>query len=166
MLTSNLSGAGLEGALIGIAVLVFFMFRQFSTRGVTSIVNVLAPLLLLYFGLQGVGQLDAVGWVILTASLSLGVALGFARGITFRIWPSVDGRVLMRGTALTLMLWVLTIAVKIGLAYAEAQLGYGADVANSSVTFLPAAATLGAQALVIWLRAQDLRLVGAGIRAS
>ena len=144
----------------------FFIVRQFSTRGVTSLLNVIAPLALLYFGLQDVGQLDSAGWVILTASLSLAVALGFARGLTFRVWHGPDGRALMRGTPLTLGLWVLTLAVKIGLTFAEAKLGFGAVVVNNAVTFLPGAATLAAQALVVWLRAQDLRFVGAGIKAS
>jgi hypothetical protein len=167
MLTSNalnFSGAGLEGAVIGIAVLVFFIFRQFSTRRVTSLLNVIAPLALLYFGVQGVGQLDPTGWVLMGSGLSLGIALGFARGTTFRIWTGPDGRPLMRGTAVTLVLWVLTLATKIALTFVEGQLGFGAELGNSAVTFLPAAATLAAQALVVYLRAQDLRFVG--LRAS
>ena len=166
MLTSNFSGAGLEGAVIGVAVLVLFIFRQFSTRSVTSLLNFIAPLALLYFGLQGVSQLDSAGWVLLTASLSLGVALGFARGMTFRIWIGPTGQALMRGGGLTLGLWVLTFAVKIGLTYAEARLGYGSEVANNAVTLLPGAATLAAQALVVWLRAEDLRVGGVHIKAS
>ena len=104
--------------------------------------------------------------MILTASLSLGIALGFARGMTFRIWTGPAGQALMRGTALTFGLWVLTFAVKIGITFAEARLGYASDVANNAVTLLPGAATLAAQALVVWLRAQDLRVGGAHIKAS
>jgi hypothetical protein len=166
MFTSNFSAAGLEGAVIGVAVLLLFMFRQFSTRSVTNVFNILAPLALLFFGLQGVSQLDSAGWVIMSASLSLGVALGFARGMTFRIWMGPAGQALMRGSALTLGLWVLTFVVKIGMTYAEARLGYASDVANNAVTLLPGAATLAAQALVVWLRAQDLRFGGAHIKAS
>ena len=166
MLTSNFSGVGLEGAVIGVAVLVLFIFRQFSTRSVTNVFNIVAPLALLFFGLQGVSQLDSAGWVIMSASLSLGVALGFARGMTFRIWMGPAGQALMRGSALTLGLWVLTFVVKIGMTYAEARLGYASDVANNAVTLLPGAATLAAQALVVWLRAQDLRFGGAHIKAS
>jgi hypothetical protein len=163
MLTSNLlhfSNIGLEGAVIAVAVLVFFIFRQFSTRGVTSLLNVIAPLALLYFGIQGVAQLDSTGWVLMGAGLSLGIALGFARATTFRIWTGPDGRALMRGTVFTLLLWVLTFAVRFGLTFVEGQLGFGAELGNSAVTFLPAAATLAAQALVVYLRAQDVRFVG------
>jgi hypothetical protein len=98
------------------------------------------------------------------AGMSLGIALGFARGTTFRIWTGPDGRALMRGTAFTLVLWVLTFAVKIGLTFVEGRLGFGTELGNSAVTFLPAAATLAAQALVVYLRAHDLRFVG--VRAS
>jgi hypothetical protein len=166
MLTANALNfnTGLEGAVIAVAVLVFFIFRQFSTRGVTSLLNIIAPLALLYFGIQSVGQLDSIGWALMGAGLSLGIALGFARGTTFRIWTGPDGQALMRGTALTLVLWVLTFAVKIALSFVEGRLGFGAELSNSAVTFLPAAATLAAQALVVYLRAHDLRFVD--VRAS
>jgi hypothetical protein len=161
MLATNFSSGGLAAAAIGVAILVFFIFRQFSTRRVTSLFNVLVPLALLYLGIQRVDQLDSTGWVLLGAGVSLGVVLGFARGVTFRIWTGPDGRAVMRGTPLTLMLWVLTFAVKIALTFGEARFGLGADVGNSAVTFLPAAATLAAQAVVVYLRAQDVRFVGA-----
>jgi hypothetical protein len=164
MLGSNLSSSvatgGLEGALIGVAVLVLFIFRQFVTRGVTNWLNILAPLALLYFGMQGLGQLDPTGWLLLTVGLSLGIALGFARATTFHVWSGPGGQALMRGTALTLVLWVLTFAVKIGLTLGETSLGFGPVVTNPAVTFVPAAATLAAQVLVVYLRGQDLRFVG------
>jgi len=158
LLNSDLTGASLEGAVIGIAILVWFIFRQFRPRRVTSVFNFVAPLVLLVFGLQGLGRLDTAGWMILGMSLSIAVALGFARGTTFRIWSGPDGQALMRGTPLTFGLWVLTFAVKFALTYAEARMGLGAEV--SSTLFLPAAVTLAAQALVVYLRAQDLRCLG------
>jgi hypothetical protein len=150
---SNFSG--LEGALIGLAVLVFFIVRQFSTRRVLSTWTVIPPLVLAYFGLQGLSQLDSTGWLLLGLSLSLGVALGFVRGNTFRISTGAQGEALMRGTALTLVWWLITIAVKAGLTFAEARFGFGAMIGNNAEIMLPAAATIAAQSLVVYLRAQD-----------
>lgn len=53
--------AGLESALIGLAVLAFFIVRQFSTRSVTSRWAIAAPLVLAFFGLQGLNALDVPG---------------------------------------------------------------------------------------------------------
>jgi hypothetical protein len=156
---TNLSG--LEGALIGLAVLVFFIVRQFTTRSVTSRWSVLAPLVLAYFGLQGLGQLDATGWVLLGVNLSLGVGLGFLRGMTFRVWANEYGQALMRGTSLTLMLWLVTLGMKVGLTLLAYRFGLGAQASGNAETMLPAAATIAAQTLVVYLRAQDRRLATA-----
>ena len=153
---TNLSG--LQGALIGLALVVFFIVRQFSIRRVISPLTIVLPLALTYFGLQGLGAVDEAGWVFLGVNLSLGVALGFARGATVHIWVDEHRQALMRGTPLTLMLWLVTLAVKIALLIAEGQLGLGALTTSVPEIMLPAAATLVAQLLVVYLRSRDLRV--------
>ena len=153
------NSSSLEAALIGLAVLVFFIVRQFTTRPVVSRWAVAAPFVLAYFGLQGLSALDATGWLLLGLSLSLGVVLGFARGTTFRVWTDQHGQLLMRGTSLTLALWLATFAVKISLSIAERQIGLGGLASSNAEIWLPAAATLAAQTLVVYLRGQDQRLV-------
>jgi hypothetical protein len=154
-----LTNASLEAALIGLAVIVFFIVRQFTTRPVASRWTVLAPVVLAFFGLQGLGALDATGWLLLGFSMSLGVVLGFARGTTFRVWTNERGRALMRGTALTLVLWLATFAVKIGVSMVERQMGLGSLTTSTAEIWLPAAATIAAQTAVVYLRARDQQLV-------
>ena len=158
---SGLNLSGPVGALLGLTVIALFVFRQFSTRRVASRWAVGLPLVLAYFGLQSVGQLDSIGWLLLGINVSLGVALGFARAATLRIWTGEQGEALMRGTALTLVLWLATIAVRAVMSIAEVKLGFGATVATGAESLLPAAVTIGAQSLVAYLRAQDQRFATA-----
>jgi hypothetical protein len=156
----NLSG--LEAALIGLAVLVFFIVRQFGTRPVVSRWTVIIPLVLAYLGFQGLLSLDGTGWVLLGVNLVLGVVLGLARGATFRVWVNEHGKALMRGTGLTLAFWAATVAARVGMVIVERQMGLGAAVTSNTETMLPAAATLGAQVLIVYLRSQNLPLPMAG----
>ena len=151
--------SGPEGLLIGVAVIVFFIVRQLSARRVLSLANVIAPAALLYFGAQGIGSLDASGWVLLGTSLSLAFALGAARGVTFRVWTNPNGDAMMQGTWLTLALWIATIAIKVILTLVESKLGFGAAYGSTVQALLPGAATIGAQWLVVYLRALDHRAV-------
>jgi len=155
---SNGNLAGLESALIGLVVLVFFIVRQFTTRPVASRWAVLAPLVLASFGLAGLNQLDGMGWLLLALNVGIAALLGFARGTTFRVWTDASGRAVMRGTSLTLVLWLATFAVKIALLVLERQIGLGSLASSTAETWLPAAATLGTQTLVAYLRSQDQRL--------
>jgi hypothetical protein len=98
--------------------------------------------------------------VVLSVSTSLGVGLGVMRGMTFRLWTDRTGRALMRATALTLLLWAITIGVKIGLTVLIHQAGLGQANTNADA-LIPAAATLAAQNVVVYLRARDHALVAA-----
>jgi hypothetical protein len=146
---------GIEGLLIGVVAILFFLVRQFSTRRVISLLNVIIPAALLYFGIQGLGQLDSTGWLLLGFSISLAIALGVARGVTFRVWTDERGQQLMRGGALTLVMWVVTIAVRAAITYSEIRLGLAPSTPSTAELWLPAAATIAAQLLVVYLRAQD-----------
>jgi len=157
-LGSNFSG--LEGALIGLALLVFFIARQFTTRPVLNWLNLVAPAALLYFGIQGIDRLDSTGWLMLGLGLSLGIGLGAVRGTSYRVWVNGQGQMLMCGGALTLALWVVTIGVKVLLTVVEIHFGLGAITGLPAISLLPGAATLAAQVLVVYLRAQDERVMG------
>ncbi len=161
MLSSNFSPTQLETALIGLAVLAFFIVRQFSTRRVTNHWNFLVPVALGYFGAQGLQQLDSTGWLLLAISTSVGIGLGFLRGMSSRVWISSTGDALVRSTRLTLVLWLATIAVKFALSFAEVRFGLAtaASISSTAEALIPAAATLAAQSLVVFLRAQDQRVV-------
>jgi hypothetical protein len=149
--------AGPQGWLIGGALILFFIVRQFTTRPVLSFLNVVAPAALLYFGLQGLGELDSTGWLLLGVSVSLAITLGAARGVTFHLSTDAQGQALMRGTVLTVVLWIATITAKAVLTWLEIRLGFGAEATTAAASLLPGAVTIAAQLLVVYLRAQDQR---------
>jgi hypothetical protein len=157
-MATNFSGA--ESALIGLVVAALFIIRQFRTRRVTSLWMWLVPLVLAAIGISGLGQLNSVGWAVLALNLVLGIGLGIVRGNSFRLWTNSDGQALMRATNLTLVLWLVTIAIKIGLAVVERQTGLAAATPGADV-MLPTAATLAAQSLSVYLRSQTSSLVTA-----
>jgi hypothetical protein len=149
--------SGPEGLFIGAALIVLFIARQFSARRVLSLANLIAPAALLYFGAQGIGSLDASGWVLLGISMSLAFALGAARGVTVRVWTNPNGDAMMQGTGVTLALWIATIVIKVALTVVESKLGFGAVYGSTVQALLPGAATIAAQLLVVYLRALDQR---------
>jgi hypothetical protein len=156
---SNLSG--LEAVLIGLAVAVFVIVRQFRARRVMSAATMLPPLALTYFGLANLGQLDTTGLVLLVVNTSLAVALGVARGTTFRIWSGARGEALMQGTRLTLLLWVATIGVRVAVSFVEQRAGLGTYASAGAELLIPVAATLATQNIVAYLRSRDQQLVAA-----
>jgi hypothetical protein len=153
------SFSGPEGLLIGAALILFFIVRQFSTRRVLSLLNVIAPAALLYFGLQGLGDLDSTSWLLLGISLSLAIVFGAARGMSFRVWTDASGQAVMRGGGLTIVLWLATFAAKALLTFAEIKLGLGTAGTSAAASLLPGALTIATQLLVVYLRAQDQRQV-------
>ena len=155
MFALNLSG--IEGLLIGVVAILFFLVRQFSTRRVLSLANVIIPIALLYFGVQDLDRLDSIGWLVLGFSISLAIALGVARGVTFRVWTDERGQQLMRGGTLTLVMWLVTIGVRTAITFGEVRLGLAPATTSPAELWLPAAATIAAQLLVVYLRAQDQR---------
>lgn len=150
--------AAFEGALVGLAVLAFVVVRQFSTRQVNNLWTFGLPLILAVLGLQGLNQLSATGWLVLGVNASLGLRLGLLRGMSVRVWNDARGVALMRGTSLTLILWLATIAVRIVLGFLAQRLGLGAEASSNVQTLLPTAITIAAQSVVVYLRAQDQRL--------
>lgn len=152
--------SSLEGVLIGLVVAALVIVRQFGTRPVLSAWMVLVPLGLAYFGATNFTALDAAGLALLSVNTSLGIGLGVMRGMTFRLWTDDSGRALMQGTLVTLLFWVLTIGVKLGLSVLERQSGLS-SASNTAVQLIPVAATLAAQNLVVYLRSRDQRLVTA-----
>jgi hypothetical protein len=155
-MTSNLSS--LAPVVIGLIVAGLFIWRQFSTRPVASAWMVLVPLGLGYFGASSVGSLDATGLALLAVNTSFGIGLGVVRGTTFRVWVGERGAVLMRGTRLTLLLWVATIGVRVALSVVEQLAGSSASATGSAALLIPVAATLAAQNVVVYLRSRDQQL--------
>ena len=147
------------GAIIGLVVVAFVVVRQFSTRPVADRAMVVVPAAMAIFGVQGLGQLDLAGWVLLAVNVSIGIGLGFARAVTFRVWVGEQGAALMQATRLTALLWAVTIAVKTGISMYGAFSGTAGSTDSLTELLLPVAATVATQNLVLHLRSQDLRFI-------
>jgi hypothetical protein len=156
---TNLSS--LEPVLIGLLIAGLVIVRQFGARRVASVWTVLVPLGLAYFGATGLGTLDTTGFVLLAVSTSLGLGLGVMRATTFRLWTDASGQAVMQGTRMTVLLWVVTIGVKVGLSVLEHQVGLNQAVSGGAELLIPVAATLAAQNVVVYLRSKRRQLVAA-----
>jgi hypothetical protein len=91
-------------------------------------------------------------------NLSLAICLGVARAMTFGVWTGPGGEALVRGTALTLVLWLATIGVGMVASVAEVRLGWTTMPPSTAETLISAAATIATQVLVVYLRSQDKQL--------
>ena len=143
--------------ILGVALVLFIIYRQLMRRPVEDRQLVVVPLVLAGLGLynldkQPPGMSAAV--TALVASLVIAVVLGLARGRSMRVWQEA-GSVLRQGAPITVVLWIIAIVLRIGIG----AIAHRAGVAQS-VTFgeLPLflGVTLAAQNVVIWMRAQAI----------
>jgi hypothetical protein len=141
--------------LLVIAAVIFFIGRQLVATRLNQRLLLWMPLVLAYLGLRDLQPFDsnaAVALFVLDASAAAG--LGVLRGLTFRIWRAADGSTWLQGSALTLGLWGASIVVRLWLlAFGSLVLGVPASSLGQAVLLL-LAITLGAQNLVLWLRAE------------
>jgi hypothetical protein len=95
-------------------------------------------------------------WLFFLVDAVIVVGLGLARGATTRL-SMRDGGLFQKGTALTLVLWLTTIAVRVGAAFLGNSLGVEGMLTTASALLL-FGLTIAAQNAVIYLRAQQQRL--------
>jgi len=138
--------------IVGIAVLGWIVanqlrVRQFSVRrlrvagilGVIGLVEVATS--------AGTHPVSVVGWTLLVTGLVIGAALGLLRAATVRLWVR-DGAVYTQGHALTAALWIVGIAVHVGLDLLARAIAPSADAVDASSVLLFIAVGLGVQGLV------------------
>jgi hypothetical protein len=152
-----MSSQYLPAVIIGVVVVGFIIYRQLERREIEGRRLVVLPLAL---ALLGIFNLDkeppASGAAVtaLVASMTSAVVFGLARGVSTRVWQDPDG-LMRQGTSITLGLWIISIALRIGIGAVAHRAGV-----SQSVTFgeLPLflGVTLAAQNVVIWMRAQAL----------
>lgn len=109
----NHAGSAVPGIVIALVVLVLVLWRQLSTRPLRE-----RPLVAVILVLLGVAETVPVASRstlsprdagLLLLSLAIGIALAALRALTVRIWADGD-RVLRRGTILTALLWLASLA--------------------------------------------------------
>jgi hypothetical protein len=80
---------------------------------------------------------------------------GAARALTVHIWRTEDGSALVRGTAVTALLWIVSVAahfaLQVGIDHSTKIVGFG-----SARLLLYLAITLGAQRAVMQRRAASI----------
>jgi hypothetical protein len=148
--------------LIGAVLLILVLLRQVAVRPVPRVIRLGLPVIIGVIGLfELVGysndhhHIAGSAWAWVLGTLLFGaVGLGILRGLTVRIWAAGNW-VLRQGTAVTMMLWLISLAVHFaGDAFgAHAHDGSGL-VASSFLLYL--GLTLGVQTAVVQRRAQPL----------
>jgi hypothetical protein len=147
----------LPTVFIGVALVLFIIYRQLQRWPVEGRQLVVVPLVLAVLGLYNLNRqppATSAGVIALVASLGSAVVFGLARGASTRVWQEA-GSVLRQGAPLTVVLWIISIVLRAGIG----ALAHRAGVAQSvTLGELPLffGVTLAAQNLVIWLRAQAL----------
>jgi hypothetical protein len=152
--------------VIGILVLGLLITRQLQRR---SVREDRSPIILLALFVIGIGQVGfflhqhSVGTTaiaMMVVSLVVAAASGAARAYTIRLWR--EGGVLYRqGNLLTVLLWIVGVAVHFG---GDALLDHGgadAGLASTSI-LLYLAVSLGVQRVVVNTRAKALGRQTAG----
>ncbi|MEU6095898.1 DUF1453 domain-containing protein [Streptomyces sp. NPDC047079] len=150
--------SGLVNALVIVAVAALVILRQFRARRVDSDRRWwLLPVILAVVALRGNGILDArhptQSALLLGAELLIGLATGAGWAWTTRIWAEADGAVWSRSTKASVVVWIVGIALRVGLFALGALLGVHQD---SSALVLALAGTLLVRAGILVWRAQSL----------
>ncbi|CAM5316352.1 hypothetical protein [Streptomyces abikoensis] len=153
------------GIVIGIVIVALVIRRQLRTRpvhgkggvvllGVLGLLGVVA----LVFGVASVMKehaLGAVTVVLLTASFLVAAGFGVARARTVTVWRAPEGRMLRKGAPATTILWLVSLAVHIGLdEWIDHTTGTG--LLGASTLYLYLAVTLTVQDFLVRRRAASM----------
>jgi hypothetical protein len=146
--------------IVGIAVLSWILYNQLRVRQFTvrrlRVAGVLGIVGVVEVGSSaGTHPVSVVGWTLLVTGLVIGAVLGVLRAATVKLWVR-DGAVWTQGHAMTAALWIVGIAIHIGLDLLARALAPSADAVNASSVLLFIAVSLGVQGLVTMRRARSL----------
>src|SRR6266511_2435056 len=115
--------------LIGIALVLFVIIRQFMTRPDTPTSLLIGAAIL---AVLGISSLPGTPAVLLAVNGVFATVLGVLRGGTFRLWRDDRGQVLMQATMVTVALWAALILLRVAMVYGEQRLGLLTDVSAAS----------------------------------
>lgn len=139
------------------AILALVIVRQMVPRPVTMRRLFTLPGVFTVWGVVSIGPLFAPGVAGIDALLLLldavaAVGLGLLRGVTMRVWES-HGVVYSRGRWTTLVAWLVSIAVRLGLVVLAHAMG-ATVAANESLLPALLGVTLLTQGLLMAARVQ------------
>ncbi len=148
-------------ALVVVLVLIVFIVRQFKAQPIVLRRLAVLPVAFIVIGLMTTKDLfpnasvaDLSVFCIEAAALTaLGVARGAATKVSVR-----NGFAYQQGGALGLVLWLVTIAVRLsGYVFAGA-LGATGPIAGAATIMLTLGLSFGAQNLMVWRKASLLNV--------
>jgi hypothetical protein len=146
--------------LVGALVVLRVLGKQLTGSVVTARSLVLMPAILIVVGLGSAATAASIAKpgeiLFFLVDAVLVVGLGLARGTTTKL-SLRDGGLFQKGTALTLVLWLTTIAVRVGAGFLGNTLGVAGTLTAASAVLL-FGLTIAAQNAVIYFRAQQQRL--------
>lgn len=134
-----MSGANGISLAIGVLVLILVLYRQLATRRLAE--NYRLSVILAVIGivefvnfLKGHPHDDGGIAAALVGSLVLAAVFGAVRALTVQVWRE-DGNLLRKGTWLTAVLWILSLAAHLGYDYLVAgrATGNSGNVGDATV---------------------------------
>lgn len=160
----NLPAMGSETILIALVVLAWLLWRQVQVRELRHDRGYLLPLAICVVGVVQIASynhehpLAGTGIALLAVSIVVAAAFSIVRATTVRVWLD-DGRLLRQGTALTIVLWLVAIAIHLGGDHLIAP--HDADRLGSVSLLLYLGVSLAVQRLALGERARRLLTAGA-----
>ena len=148
---------------IGVLVLGLVIWRQLIPRRVRS--NMRIVLVLAVIGLIQTGQylhgrhLDATLIAEILGSLVLAGLFGLARAATVKLFLR-DGQWWSRGSWVTAILWVVSVAAHLGFDYLVGGHGTGSTSFGNATLLLYLAVTFAVQRMVVIARSQRMSISG------
>ena len=145
----------------GLAVFIFILQRQVQARPVKTDS---AMKLILVLGGVGLVQLSEVTYakgyrmgtftiILIASSLAIAGVLGVMRALSVKVWRNANGVALIQGTALTIVLWIISLAIHFAF---EAAIDHSTNIPGGLggvTTLLYLAVSLGVQREVARFRA-------------
>jgi drug/metabolite transporter (DMT)-like permease len=155
---------GSESILIGLVVLGWLLWRQLQVRPLRHDRGYVFPLAICVVGVVQIlsynheHRLSDGSLALLALSIAIAAAFSIWRATTVRVWLE-DGQLVRQGTAVTIALWLVAIAIHLGGDHLIAP--HDADRLGSVSLLLYLGVSLGVQRFALGERARRLLTAGA-----
>src|SRR5579884_396817 len=131
-MTVHASGQYVLTLVIAAAILAYVIFQQLRTRLVNPRRLVTLPGIMILLGIFNLDKHPPSGSAALlaiAASLVVAVVFGLARGFSVQTWRE-GGAVFRKGNAVTLVLWIAGLALRVLIGFVAAKNGV-----NQAITY-------------------------------
>ncbi|NYE96638.1 lysylphosphatidylglycerol synthetase-like protein (DUF2156 family) [Psychromicrobium silvestre] len=142
--------------LLAVVILCWVLYRQLQAKPIKERNPYTIMLVLGVLGLMQIVQLanrvdiSAIGYAALVIGLLTGAVFGWVRGRLTHLWRADDGTLMRQGNWITIVLWVVGIALHLGIDWLGVQLSpaeqsAGAEALGTTGILLYLAVALAAQ---------------------